>query len=139
MNLLDVNILIALADQDHLHHEVAEKFLRENQRKGWVTCPLTENAFVRILGNPNYPGGPGNANESRKMLSHFVLVPGHQFWPDDLSITETKAIASLPGSKAITDLYLLALAVKHGGRFVSLDRRLDASQVTGGKSAYLVL
>lgn len=39
MFLLDVNVLIALVDQDHVHHELAENFFSGNARLGWATCP----------------------------------------------------------------------------------------------------
>jgi predicted nucleic acid-binding protein len=54
--LLDVNLLIALFDPAHVHHEAAHGWFARNGKDCWATCPLTENAFVRILSNPAYPG-----------------------------------------------------------------------------------
>ena len=36
--LLDVNVLIALLDAQHIHHELARRWLRDNIRHGWATC-----------------------------------------------------------------------------------------------------
>lgn len=39
----------------------------------------------------------------------------------------------------LTDLWLLALAVKHGRRFAAFDEYSDASQLPAGPAAYLIL
>src|SRR5208283_2090850 len=54
--LLDVNVLIALFDPAHVHHEAAHRWFGVNRKYRWATCPLTKNAFVRVLSNPAYPG-----------------------------------------------------------------------------------
>jgi predicted nucleic acid-binding protein len=52
--LLDVNVLVALFDPDHVHHEVAHDWFADNGPRGWATCPLTESGFVRVVSNPSY-------------------------------------------------------------------------------------
>jgi predicted nucleic acid-binding protein len=52
--LLDVNLLVALFDPDHVHHEFAHDWFADHERDGWATCALTENGFVRVLANPSY-------------------------------------------------------------------------------------
>jgi len=139
-HLLDVNVLIAVGDAGHSHAGVALRYFEEIAvRDGWATCPLTENAFVRILGSPNYPNGPGATNEARRILESLKAAPGHQFWPDDLSLCETSRFRDLPASSRLTDCYLLALAVAHGGRLATLDRRIDPTWVPGGTQALLIV
>ena len=41
--LLDVNVVIALLDAQLLHHEAAKRWLSDNIRHGWATCPITQN------------------------------------------------------------------------------------------------
>jgi uncharacterized protein len=53
--LLDVDVLIALFDPAQVHHEAALAWFEVNRENRWATCPLTENAFVRVLSNPSYP------------------------------------------------------------------------------------
>lgn len=134
--LLDANVLIALMDPSHQHHGAAIQFFPAAQKGGWATCPLVENAFIRIFGHSGYRDGPGSADLARQMLLLYCASPGHQFLPDDLSLRDTVRFPSLPGSLALTDLYLLALAVKHRARFATFDSRIDPSLISGGREAY---
>ncbi len=55
--LLDVNVLIALLDPDHVHHRSATGWLVQNLHLGWASCPLTQNGCIRIMSQPAYPNG----------------------------------------------------------------------------------
>lgn len=136
ITLLDASVLIALGDAGHVHEAAALRFFEsEAVSGGWATCPLTENAFLRVLSHHAYPRSLGSPMEARRLLSRLLASPGHQFWPDDLSLTDTRLYPVLPGSKQLTDYFLLALAVKHGGRFASFDAGIDASLIPGGTTA----
>ena len=140
IRLLDANVLIALADMDHVHAATALRFFeRTAVRDGWATCPLTENAFLRIVGRTGYPGGPGTTGEARRMLHSLRSAPGHQFWPDSVSLADAKVFPELPATKDLTDAYLLGLAVKNGGRLATFDRRIDPARIPGGAQALEVL
>lgn len=134
--LLDTNLLIAMADEQHVHHRRANIFFSQIGKRGWATCPVVENGFLRIFGHPNYPGGPGSPEAVRILLRAFRAAPGHQFWPDALSLCEPSRFPSLPVSKLLTDYYLLALAIHHKGRLASFDRRINPSIIPGGEEAY---
>lgn len=137
IHLLDINVLIALCDPAHPHASSARRFFQTTlARDGWATCPLVENGFLRILGDPRYPGGPEDPQSARLILDGLLASPGHQFWPDDSSLSDRGAFPTLPSSKHLTDLYLLGLAVKHGARFATFDRSIDASILPGGPAAY---
>jgi len=114
-------------------------FFPTAQRVGWATCPLVENAFIRIFGRPGYRNGPGSLELARQLLLHYRATPGHQFLPDDLSLCDVTRFPSLPGPLALTDLYLLALAVKHQARFATFDQSIDASLIPGGTQALHLL
>ena len=136
MFLLDVNILIALADPDHEHHGKAEAFFGAQHKVGWATCPLTENGFVRIIGKVGYPKGPGSTAAACTVLQQLCALEGRRFWPDDLSL---RALINLAVSKHLTDHYLLSLAMHRHGKLVTLDRHIDASLIPGADKAYVVL
>jgi predicted nucleic acid-binding protein len=53
--LLDVNVLLALLDSDHVDHERAGEWLDAELDTGWASCSITENGFVRIISQPDTP------------------------------------------------------------------------------------
>lgn len=137
--LLDASVLIALIDTAHAHHAAAVRFFPMAQKAGWATCPLVENAFIRIFGRPGYRNGPGSPELARQLLAQYLATPGHRFLPDDISLCDIARFPSLPGSMALTDVYLVALAAKHGARFATFDQTIDASLIPGGEAALLKL
>ncbi|MCC6233888.1 MAG: PIN domain-containing protein [Verrucomicrobiales bacterium] len=136
--LLDINVLIALLDPDHVFHVRAHDWWKSHYRAGWASCPLTENGVVRIMSNPAYSRAtrftPGELVEH---LELFVSRSDHEFWPDDLSLRQETFFARdrLHSPRAITDVYLLALAVKHKGTLATFDRTIPLSAVPGAGAA----
>jgi toxin-antitoxin system PIN domain toxin len=139
MFLLDVNVLIALVDENHDHHELVTDWFIANQQDGWATCPIVENGFVRIVGHPNYPDGPQSTEAARALLAKLCQAPGHQFWPDSLSIREKQKSGTLPASKHLTDHYLLMLAVANKSQLATLDQRIAPQAIPGGEAALCVI
>jgi toxin-antitoxin system PIN domain toxin len=136
ISLLDANVLLALGDENHPHHSAALRFMEDVAiRQGWATCPLTENAFLRIMGRVRPAGGGMSPEDARLSLHSIIANPGHNFWTDDLSLTDSLTFPSLPAAKDLTDIYLLALAVKHRARFATFDAGIDPSLVPGGPQA----
>ena len=140
IQLLDINVLIALCDPAHPHAAAARQFFGSGiAREGWATCPLVENGFLRIFGARKYPGGPGTPQAARPILGGLLATPGHQFWRDELSLMDARMFPRLPDSDDLTDLYLLALAVKHSGRFATFDEGIDPDLIPGGPGAYYLI
>jgi hypothetical protein len=139
--LLDVNVLIALLDPAHVHHGDAHDWFSTKGRKAWATCPLTENSVLRILGDHRYPNSPGNPAAVARLLAEFFSLPGHVFWPDDITILDRQKFdpSRLLTSHQVTDSYLLALAHAHRGQLATLDRRLIPDAVKSGpESLHLI-
>jgi toxin-antitoxin system PIN domain toxin len=141
MVLLDVNVLIALVDAQHINHEAAHDWFAPNARHGWATCPLTENGLVRIVSNPKYPNGVASPAVALDLLRGLTSIDGHGFWEDNVSLTDETLFltGSLLSSSHVTDTYLLGLAIKHGGRLATFDKRLSSAAVHGGKTAPILL
>ena len=133
--LLDVNLLLALSDPMHVHHEAAHRWFAETGKLAWATCPITENAYVRIASNPRYPNRPGSPIAVLGLLREFCSLDGHQFWPANISLREMVPVEAVVGHNQLTDVYLLGLAIHHGGRLATLDRRIPAELLEGGESA----
>jgi toxin-antitoxin system PIN domain toxin len=139
--LPDINVLLARFDAKHEAHPRTAAWFRSRRLDGMLTCPLTENGFVRIFSNPSYPSGPGSMPDALVMLECIRSVPGHRFIADSISLGETTRFTGLSaaGPSQLTDLYLLALAVEQSAKFVTLDDRIPAHLVKGGKSALIVI
>ena len=136
--LLDVNVLIALLDPDHVHHRSATGWLVQNLHLGWASCPLTQNGCIRIMSQPGYPNAVPAAVVIER-LREATAHSAHRFWPDDTSMLDAKAIdeTQVHGPRQVTDVYLLALAVKHGGRFVTFDGAIARAAVRGSGAGQL--
>jgi hypothetical protein len=138
--LLDINVLIALLDADHPHHEWSVRWLKANVRHGWASCPLTQNGCIRIMSQSGYP----NAVPAAVVMQRLRAATGHsahRFWPDDLSLLDARAVdeTQVHGPRQVTDVYLLALAVKRGGRFVTFDGSIALSAVRGAAEKNLLI
>jgi toxin-antitoxin system PIN domain toxin len=137
--LLDVNVLLALMDRDHVHHRAALEWWRSDRDNGWASCPLTQNGFVRISCQGSFPGRP-TAAWAIEQLRRQIADSDHVFWPDDLSIVDEGWFdrSRILGPNQIADIYLLALAVKNGGRFVTFDRGVGLHGVRRAEPRHLV-
>src|SRR6476469_7284495 len=54
--LLDVNALIALIDEEHVHHDRIVAWLSEaeNLPHGFATCALTQLGLIRVMSSKGY-------------------------------------------------------------------------------------
>jgi len=139
-SLLDVNVLVALLDADHSLHPRATQWLERHARDGWASCPITENGCVRIMSHPGYP----NALPVRAVVERLAEAGAssfHEFWADDVSLLDADVAdsARIHGPRQITDVYLLALAVRHRGRFVTLDSSVAQYAVIGAEKNHVVV
>jgi uncharacterized protein len=138
--LLDVSVLVALHDDNHIHHAACARWLAAHMGLGWASCPLTQNGALRVLSQPAYPHARSMA-EVRRSLAGSFSSPDHDFWADDISFFDPRHVNPdrLLGHRQITDTYLLALAVHRGGRLVTLDAAIDPGAVPRATAAHLVL
>lgn len=139
--LLDVNVLIALFDDDHFFNAKARALFARTKLK-IATCPLVENGVMRVLNAPRYSKrGALGFELVREHLNRLCAGTDHAFWPDDLSIRTPGVIRfeHLLGHNQLTDAYLLALAIKHGGSLATFDQTVALSAVHGARNAHLTL
>ncbi len=131
MELPDVNVLIALFDAAHVHYEPSQAWFAVAREQGWATCPLTENGFVRIVSNPNYPNVRFSIAEAAAHLRALRTnhARTHGFWPDDVSLCDATLfnLAAVQGHRQLTDLYLLGLCQRHGATLVTFDTAIQTA------------
>jgi len=136
--LLDVNVLIALLDAAHIHHQRASQWLEQSLHHGWASCPLTQNGCLCIMAQPAYPQALPLAAVAQR-LGQAAATPAHLFIADDYSLLDADSLhwPQLLGHRQVTDAYLLGLAVRHGCRFVSFDARVNLAAAPGAKAEHL--
>jgi len=137
--LLDVNVLIALLDADHASHAQATQWFGSHARAGWASCPITQNGCVRVMSHPGYPSAvPVSAIIER--LAEATAGRLHEFWPDDISLLDAMVADStrIHGPRQVTDVYLLALAVRHGGRLVTFDASISRDAAIGANQGHVL-
>ncbi|MEP7247292.1 MAG: TA system VapC family ribonuclease toxin [Gammaproteobacteria bacterium] len=138
--LLDVNVLIALFDADHVSHHATLQWFGNHANDGWASCPITQNGCLRIMSHPAYPNSyPVHAISER--LHGATSASVHEFWPDSVSILNEQLIDTtrVHGARPLTDVYLLALAVHRGGYLVTFDRSIAMDAVLGATASHLLV
>ena len=137
--LLDVNVIVALFDPNHIHHDPAHQWFAEHRASGWATCPLTENGVVRVLSNPAYPSAAERRQDVARRLAAFRASGHHVFWPDDVSVCDAGLFGLTVGYRQLTDVYLLGLATAHDGCLATFDRSVPLKAVRNARPQNLAL
>jgi toxin-antitoxin system PIN domain toxin len=137
VSLLDINVLVALAWPNHEHHELANRWFRQNERAGWATCPLTQSGFVRVSSNQRAIPGAKSPGEVVELLRRIVSLPNHIFFSDDISLVASKFVdpGKLMGYRQVTDAHLLGIALRHDARLATFDRGIVALVPSGYSAA----
>jgi toxin-antitoxin system PIN domain toxin len=118
--LLDVNALVALAWDSHVHHARMRAWFLANSSAGWATCPITESGFVRVSSNPKVLPSPIGVDAARGVLSALRAHADHRFLTDDVSMNDND-VPMIAGYRQVTDAHLLALARRRDVRLVTFD------------------
>jgi hypothetical protein len=141
VSLLDVNVLVALHDLIHSHHQAAHRWLGLNRRHGWATCPMTINGCIRIMSNPAYFPEKLAVSEVVLRLQDACATTDHHFWEDSVSLLDESLFrpTNILGHQKITDAYLLGLAVRNHGRLATFDRNVPLKAVPGAGASHLVV
>ena len=120
-HLLDVNVLLALLEKDHVHHALVMRWFN-TMSLDWGVCPFTEAGFLRISSNSTV--GMLTVPQATVLLNAMALHPGYRFWCMNEGWSKLAApfMQRVAGSQQITDAYLLGLAVREDGVLVTLDK-----------------
>lgn len=133
--LLDVNVLIALLDPAHTHHDRAHAWFAGPAKEHWISSPTTQNGVVRIVSHPKYP----NAQPVPlvlESLESLTRVGHHRFEADAVSLLDAGVSrANLLSSSQVTDTYLVRLAVSLGAMLATFDARIVTTAVPHADSA----
>ena len=139
--LLDVNVLIALAWPNHVHHAAARAWFETRRREGWATCPLTEAGFVRVSCNPSVVRHTVTPLDAIAVLQRLSRLGSHTFWPMDQSITDLPESIGirLQGYRHVTDAVLLAAAMHRKGQLATLDAGMEGLVSESQRSSLCII
>ena len=126
VSLLDVNILLALVWPSHAFHASIGRWFQRNRAARWATCTLTQAGFVRLHSQPIITDYTVNVQKSLELLTMTCREPDHEFWPHANGLSDLLPVIRnrLIDYQQLTDAILLDLAIRRGGRLVTLDRRV---------------
>ncbi len=139
--LLDVNVLVALAWPNHVHHYAARSWFAERRPSGWATCPITEAGFVRVSCNPSAVQHTVGPRDAIALLQRLSSMESHSFWTLDRSMAalQPEIVDRIQGYRQITDAVLLSVAIRHGGQLATLDGRLARLHPEGRSGSVCVI
>ena len=135
MALLDVNALVALAWDSHVHHTAIRAWFLAHRRGGWCTCAVTESGFVRVSSNPAVLPSAIGTEAAIGVLAALRSVEGHRFLANDVSLADPD-VPRVVGHRQVTDAQLLTLARRHGIRLLTFDRAI--ATLAGGHGVELL-
>ena len=97
-----------------------------------LTTPLTENAVLRIFGNPGYGSNVERPELLAARLRAFCSADDHLFWPAAISLADGSLFnLAFASYRHVTDVYLLGLARAAGGTLATFDRGIPVKAVVG--------
>jgi len=112
--LLDANVVIALADDQHPHRRRCDAWFQTVDR--FAVCPITQGALVRYLVRVGHPAAVALA-----VLRRNAALSGFEFWRDDVSYVDAD-LSQVRGHRQVTDAYLVELVRRHpGAKLATLD------------------
>ncbi len=127
MNLLDVNVLVALYRPSHPHHAVASQWLRESLSRGepFTVPDVVWLGFLRLVTNRRVLPAPATFGQAWEFVASLRAQPAYlQFSPHPRTLTEFARVGLRANASVnlVTDAYIAASAVTLGATVVTFDR-----------------
>lgn len=121
--LLDVNVLLALSWDQHVHHATATARFADLTQ--WRTTACTEAGLVRLLLTPAVVGRVVSGADALEHLAALRGAPGWGWVADDVSLADPLVdMRVLVGRRQVTDLQLVNLAAANEVTLATFDAGL---------------
>ncbi len=125
-HLLDVNVLVALLDESHVHHALVSQWFT-SEAPDWSVCAVTEMGFLRLTTNPRMPYAR-SIEAARMVLSELERHPNYSYWP--VAVSWARLVEPFRerifGHQQVTDGLLLGLAIREDAVLVTMDKAILA-------------
>ncbi len=124
--LSDVNVWLALAVAEHVHHRAAKLWFDGAQNDSIAFCRVTQMGFLRLLTNPRAMGEDAVAPaRAWRLLNSFYEDSRILFAAEPPGLEASwRALTKPrdPGANFWTDAYLAAFASAAGHTLVTFDK-----------------
>lgn len=130
--LLDVNVLVAIAWPQHVHHRQAREWFSSLGDRRWATAPVTESGFIRVSSNPRVIPDARTPAEAAAFLIALRGAGSWEFWVDDIQVSSS--LTGVTGYRQVTDAHLLQLAHDRGGSVATFDAGMSKLATERGQS-----
>ena len=125
VDFLDINVWLALADENHEHHIRARHYWENESLEFLAFCRVTMLGFLRLITHPKVmKGQPLSASQAWDAYQAFIALPEVKMFDEHpkLEVTMRKLTdrPDFPASQW-TDSYLAAVAISTHSRLVSFD------------------
>ena len=123
VHLLDVDVVIALLDEEHTHHEAVSDWF-DTPGLRWALCAFAEAGVLRFFTRPKT--GTLSVKEVTGMLAKLKERPGYHYQSiaQDWHTLAKPFFHRLHGHQQVTDAYLLGIAIREKLILATLDRAL---------------
>jgi uncharacterized protein len=137
IHLADVNVLVALTWEQHIHHGPAVGWYTTLAGTGWASCTATQTGFVRVSANPVAVGQVVSVRHAVAVLAALVAQPSHHFLADDRGFVDNPLVPHdrLVGHRQVTDAHLIAIARAHSALVATFDQAMTA---LGGPDVHVI-
>jgi toxin-antitoxin system PIN domain toxin len=126
LDLLDVNVWVALSVSDHPFHTCATAYWANAAAPKLCMCRTTALGLIRVSSRPHTMGGvPLTLAQSWSLYGQWLANPAVTWVPEPEGVDkviDSWVSAGLVTSRTLTDAFLAALAVSANLRMVSFDR-----------------
>lgn len=126
IDLLDVNVWLALTAPHHAHHQRAQQYWTEEARNQVAFCRVSALGYLRLCtngavmaGHPLTVAQAWQSYTALRQLPEVLLMPEPDACEAQLADWVSAGVFQ---SKHLTDAYLAAFAAAANGRLVSFDR-----------------
>ena len=127
-DLLDVNVWLALAIEEHPHHPAAAAYWAAHAGTARLFCRTSAMSFVRLLTHPRLMADkPLALSKAWALYRRFAALPGVALLgePEGLDADLGTLVTPQLPPRLFTDAYFAALARRAGLRLVTFDRDFE--------------
>ena len=127
MQVVDVNVLVALFVEDHPHHGAASQWWDEVASTGepFTVPEMVWVGFIRLMTGGRTPIAPVDFATAWEFASAVMAQPSHAGYvssPRTLEEFARLGIGARAAGNLVTDTYIAACAATYGATVVTFDR-----------------